>query len=322
MQYQLTDSTLSVVVNNRPHMVLRSNPTAEAVLDVLRSELSEDEQVAEVTALLNPAQVVADRVDDSRLTIADNRVLFDGENLPSSLAHKIVEIARQGLPVEPWKRFVVRLFSNPSRGAQAELNEWLEVGNLPITEDGCFLAYRRVTDDYRDFRTRTFDNSIGKVVEMPREQVDADRDRTCSTGLHFCSQDYLSRFYRGSGRIIIVKVNPADVVSIPTDYNFTKGRCCRFEVVGEVELDDEETRQEWGVYDDTYVEVDDDTDWDDPLDWEDEEEADDEEDDFYAEQADFDAFVADDSVDANEGIADRIRNLKARLKARRAARRG
>jgi hypothetical protein len=33
---------------------------------------------------------------------------------------------------------------------------------------------------------------------------------------------------------VIVKINPRDVVSIPTDYNNAKGRACRYEVIGEV----------------------------------------------------------------------------------------
>jgi hypothetical protein len=38
----------------------------------------------------------------------------------------------------------------------------------------------------------------------------------------------------GGDRTVIVKINPADVVSIPSDYNDAKGRACRYEVVGEV----------------------------------------------------------------------------------------
>ena len=34
---------------------------------------------------------------------------------------------------------------------------------------------------------------------------------------------------------MLVKVDPADVVSIPVDYNNTKMRCCRYEVIGEYE---------------------------------------------------------------------------------------
>ena len=33
---------------------------------------------------------------------------------------------------------------------------------------------------------------------------------------------------------MILKINPADVVSIPTDYNASKGRACRYEVIGEL----------------------------------------------------------------------------------------
>jgi hypothetical protein len=34
--------------------------------------------------------------------------------------------------------------------------------------------------------------------------------------------------------VMILKINPADVVSIPTDYDGAKGRCCAYEVVAEV----------------------------------------------------------------------------------------
>ena len=33
---------------------------------------------------------------------------------------------------------------------------------------------------------------------------------------------------------MILKINPADVVAIPKDYNNTKGRTCRYEVIGEL----------------------------------------------------------------------------------------
>jgi hypothetical protein len=79
------------------------------------------------------------------------------------------------------------------------------------------------------------DNSIGRVVEMERNMVDDNRDNTCSAGLHFCSHSYLQSF--SGDRTVIVKIDPADVVSIPSDYNNAKGRTCRYEVIGEVERD-------------------------------------------------------------------------------------
>lgn len=272
--YQLTDRTLTVVLGTTPHIIHSDNEAFNMAIAVLNdSTLSHDEAVEAITHIVTPVSLIADAVAGDRVTIENNRVLFDGENVPSALTRKLLSVARAGLNIDPWKRFVVRLFANPSRGAQAELNEFLEVADLPITEDGCFLAYKRVRDDYRDLHSATFDNSVGKVVEMERDGVDPDRDRTCSYGLHFCSQDYLRNFYSGAGRIVIVKVNPTDVVSIPSDYQFTKGRTCRYEVVGEVDLSAESTKQEWGIYDHDFVLFDDN--WDDPLDWDEDNDDDD-----------------------------------------------
>ena len=122
--------------------------------------------------------------------------------------------------------------ANPSYRAVNELYGFLEKNNLPITPDGHFLAYKRVRDDYKDVYSGTMDNSIGKIVEMERNLVNDDKNQTCSSGLHFCSEGYLNHF--GGDRTVIVKINPRDVVSIPTDYDNSKGRACRYEVIGEV----------------------------------------------------------------------------------------
>ena len=127
------------------------------------------------------------------------------------------------------------LMSNPSHRSVQELYGFLEKGELPITPDGHFLAYKKVRGDYTDCHTGKMDNSVGKVLEMERNAVDDDKDRTCSSGLHFCSKSYLANF--GGERTVIVKINPRDVVSIPSDYNNAKGRTCRYEVIGELNVE-------------------------------------------------------------------------------------
>jgi hypothetical protein len=110
---------------------------------------------------------------------------------------------------------------------------------MGITDDGHILAYKKVSADYKDIYSGTFDNSVGQIVEMRRNLVNEDRTKTCSSGLHFCSMSYLSSYGTGPGsRVVIVKVNPRDVVSVPMDYNFAKARCCRYEVVDEYTGDD------------------------------------------------------------------------------------
>jgi hypothetical protein len=163
-------------------------------------------------------------------------------------------------------RFAENIFANPAAFSRDELYLILENANLPITSDGCFWAHKNVRADYTDIATGTFDNSIGAVCEMNREDVDPDRYRTCSAGLHFCSKEYLPHFshWKHGGHTMIVKINPRDVVSIPADYNNSKGRCWRYEVVGEIPATRAATH-EWPpiVEADTVVAVDDEI-WDQP----------------------------------------------------------
>ena len=88
---------------------------------------------------------------------------------------------------------------------------------------------------------------------MPREDVDDCREVTCSKGLHFCSQSYLSSYSGGQGRVLIVKVNPRDVCAIPSDHANAKGRACCYEVVCEYKSKDKETVE---AFDSVHVKVD------------------------------------------------------------------
>jgi hypothetical protein len=114
-----------------------------------------------------------------------------------------------------------------------ELYDFLAVSNLPITSDGYFLAYKNVNDDYLDRHSRTNRHHVGDVVQMERGMVNDQRDQTCSHGLHFCSLSYLREFWGFNGHTMILKINPAHVVSIPSDYKNAKGRTCEYEVVAE-----------------------------------------------------------------------------------------
>jgi hypothetical protein len=62
---------------------------------------------------------------------------------------------------------------------------------------------------------------------MDREKVTHDPHITCSQGLHAANWDYANNFY-GGGIMLALKVNPADVVSVPVDYNNSKIRVCRY----------------------------------------------------------------------------------------------
>ena len=184
--------------------------------------------------LFDTAQLIADK-SQGKVTVKKDGVYYNGTLLDNSLTTRILQLIKEGKPVSNMLRFMDRLYLNPSQAAISELYDWLKGCKLPITDDGRFVAYRRVRSDYKDVYSGSIDNSPGQKCMMKRSDVCDNRHDTCARGLHFCSVAYLPS-YPGD-RIMQVVVDPADVVSIPTDYNFTKGRTWQYEVVKEIPRD-------------------------------------------------------------------------------------
>ncbi len=70
-------------------------------------------------------------------------------------------------------------------------------------------------------------------MEIDRSKVDDNPNNTCSHGLHVATLSYAQDFASGDDKLLDVEVSPSDVVAVPTDYNGTKMRVCRFKVVAE-----------------------------------------------------------------------------------------
>ena len=170
-----------------------------------------------------------------KVLIKDGEVFYNGTLIHNSLTNRIVNMAKEGFDIGHMVKFLENLMANPSYRAVTELYDFLEAGAIPITDKGTFLTYKKITGEWKDIHSGTFDNSIGSVVEMPRNMVNEDSSQTCSAGLHVCSYGYLPNFGWGEdNRVVVCEVNPADVVSIPNDYNNTKMRVCKYTVIGEV----------------------------------------------------------------------------------------
>lgn len=166
----------------------------------------------------------------SGIELKDGILHAEGAPIPTELNARILDFKAQGLPYAPLLKFWENLKKNPSFNARQMLFKFLEHNGVPLTKDGFFIAYRGVSQDFKDKHTGKFDNKPGSICEMARELVDDNPNNTCSTGLHVACFDYAKGF---GERTVEVKVNPADVVAVPTDYNGTKMRVCRFEVVQE-----------------------------------------------------------------------------------------
>lgn len=179
-----------------------------------------------------------------------NVVLLHGKPMPSTLSEFTLQFVEQGFNTDFIERFWKNLCQNPSEQSRESLYAFLEANNMTLTDDGCFIGYRSIRENWTDHLTGTMDNSIGATVKMDRAGVDPNPENTCSSGLHVAAWDYVSNFGYRESRLVEVKVNPRDVVTVPPDYNQQKMRVCEFVVISEI--DEERTTL---VHPDTFVDA-------------------------------------------------------------------
>ena len=171
--------------------------------------------------------------DELKIQIQEGLFLYDGLELHNTLTERIMKLMLAEHSFEYMVNFLNNLMDNPSGRAVQELYSFLDNKSLPITEDGCFLAYKSVKEDWTDHWSGTIDNSVGQTPSVPRNRVDDNCEKGCSYGLHAGAIDYVSSYHGHDPdtHVVIVKINPKDVVSVPTDCECTKIRVCTYEVV-------------------------------------------------------------------------------------------
>ena len=223
--YQLQDNYVSVLVNGRPFQLLASHPTFRKMVNALKMK-----RWAKVPDLVNLAQSISNR-SHGNVEVKNGEVYYKGSPVHSSLTALMLRLIEAEQPVNHMLKFMDHLFSNPRPEAVEGLYEFLTLYQMPITDDGCFVAYKRVDHNYKDIHTHTVDNHVGACPVMRRRDVDKDRSNPCSRGFHFCSRAYLSGF--PGEHLMAIKVNPADVDEIP-EVQCGKGRTWRYEVIAEI----------------------------------------------------------------------------------------
>lgn len=257
MKYIINKSAIILFLDNKPVRVQKTSRKYAKIIDCINRN---DETGVKEAVLTSSEETKKEVLISEGFTFSNGEVLFEGRALPNALSQKIKSISEEGLPLDSFVEFWRNLRKNPSKTSVEELYDFLEYKELPITEDGHFIAYKGVRNDYYsstgNLSTKvvqgTVDseghilNAVGETIEVERNCVDDDRRKHCSEGLHVGSLDYANGF---SKITVVVKVNPADVVCVPTDYSCQKCRVAKYEVVADfkheieepvVEVEDEE----------------------------------------------------------------------------------
>lgn len=242
MKYIANNTGIVFFFNGKP---LKVEKGSSQYLRIIKAfDLPEQDQEEAISEILT--QTSGSFTQDG-FKVSPDSVFYLEDRLPTVLANKVRSLIEEGLPISIFAKFWDNLKKNPSSSSVRELYDFLSYKELPITEDGCFLAYKGLNSNYWsisgnpktkvikgkvDSQGRIF-NGIGEEIEVERYEVDDNRENHCSFGLHAGSLDYAKDFSRG--KVVVVKINPKDVVSVPSDYNCQKSRICAYTVVSDFE---------------------------------------------------------------------------------------
>jgi hypothetical protein len=89
---------------------------------------------------------------------------------------------------------------------------------------------------YTDQHSHTTEIRLGHPVSIPREDCDADQEHSCSRGLHCGAKGWLKRNYYGRVGLMVL-VNPANVVAVPTIDEYGKMRTCEYFPIAIIDFD-------------------------------------------------------------------------------------
>lgn len=178
--------SLTFYVKGVPYSAHESLATYQDLKAKLRQS---NPDVDRLIALVTPAKAIEDAVIKAEgknylpagtVSVSRSEVRFNGEPMEGVLVDRILSMLEEGFNIMPMVRFLENVQQNPTDFARDELYLWLENSDLPITEDGHFLAYKKVKADFTSIYDGKTKNDVGTEVSMPRHDVDTVRDNTCS----------------------------------------------------------------------------------------------------------------------------------------------
>ena len=231
---------LSVIADNTRFVMRSENPMFGQAVEAYRNEDWDS-----VLRYMNPENTVRKYLFEFEdIKVENGKVTFGGSDVHSLCVDRILQFCESGFNPMPLVRFLSKLQKNPSRRSVEELYRFLERNELTVTTNGNFLAYKAVRSDMhsitagkvkliqgKDDGNGHIFNGVGETIEVFRNNVDDDANRGCSYGLHAGTLEYAQGFGGRDGVLVIVEIDPADVVSVPHDCECQKLRTSRYKVV-------------------------------------------------------------------------------------------
>ena len=267
------DNHWTVVINGQPHQFDHTHHNYAALVECVHSGDAD-----EFVSTLNAGDEIEDW-SDGDFEFKDGFLYFEDEQIASDPTNRIIQCIKQGFPHKPILNYLTNLYDNVSERAVQESYTWSSHKGLPITDDGMMVGYKGVRTydaetsvqgkngeiqdgDLVDIYTgNSFRNNPGDKCSMKRRQVCDDHTQGCSSGLHVGTYDYACDWAGPSGTVVLVKFNPKDIVSVPSDCNCQKMRVSEYEVISIAREQLEEAVYDHDDYNDIDDYIDDDLGW-------------------------------------------------------------
>lgn len=231
--YTVTKNQVTIFCNEDSRSVAKDYPKFKSLRTKLMESDFSDEVLAEVYELLNLPKFV-EKFSEGNITVdhENGKVFYGTFEIKNSLADHMMKKLDEGEDIISFVKFADMLMSNPKQDIVEELYGFMNYTKIEIDSDGFIVAFKGVKPDYTDWWTGTISNKVGQKPVMPRSEVEHDPNKGCGKGLHAGSYEYAKSWAR-DGHIMIVKINPSNVCSVPWCTNSQKMRTCGYEVIGE-----------------------------------------------------------------------------------------
>ena len=217
--------SLSCVINGKPYALAATHPSFVQVVKELKQKSPD---IAKIQKLMSKAEALK-AFCQQKVIHKDGKFFYRGEELKTVLVQRIQEFMRLDLPWKPMFRFLENLMANPSATSRNCLFTFLENENLPLTPDGCFLAYKGAQANFWSKYTgrhtmlsgqQSAEGRLyyakGEKLRIPWDEVVADPQVDCARGMHIGSFNYAKGWAGPDGALVLAKINPKDVVSVTT----------------------------------------------------------------------------------------------------------
>jgi len=257
----------TVVVENQPHEFDSTHPEYAGLVECVQTGDTE-----EFIQLMEVGTVI-ENWSEGNFEFRDGFLYYEDEQVADQPTVRIIELIKNGWDYKPMLAYLDRLYNNVSNRAVMESYNWCSHKGLPITPDGFLVGYKGVkvyngedtTDkmgrnlkqgDLVDIYTgNSFRNNEGDDCGMKRRQVSDDCNQGCAAGLHVGTYEYACDWAGAGGKVVLVKFDPADIVSVPSDCQFQKMRVSNYTVMSIArDIIEEEVYDDHDEYDDYDVE--------------------------------------------------------------------